>query len=123
MLLDLDPRVEGLRRVAGQHRDDGLGNDRPAVHSGINEMDGTATFGGSILYRLRPSLQAWIVWEEGRVDINDPARESIQQWGSQEAHEPGEADEVDSCIAKGPGSFLLRLPGKLGAEPTAVDQA
>ena len=45
MLFDQHPGGEGLGRIAGEHRDTGLGDDRTFVHGRGDEVDSAAMLG------------------------------------------------------------------------------
>ena len=72
MLLFLDSRVEGLRRVVGQNGHPGLRNDRAGIHSSVHPMNGAAGFGNPRRERLSPGFEPGELWEERRVDVDDP---------------------------------------------------
>lgn len=94
MLFDLNAGVEGLGGVVGQDGNFGLEENRAGIHPGIDVVNGAAGFGDSGIECLAPCCDSGKGGKEGGVDIEDRLGKSLQQGVFDEAHEPGEADEI-----------------------------
>lgn len=123
MFFDLDAGVERGGSVIGQDGNGGLGNDGSGVHAGIDKVDGTTALARSVFDGLGPGKETGVVWKERGVDVDDPARESIQERSAEEAHESRQADEIDPRGDKIGGGLLLGRVGKFGLTAGAVDVA
>src|SRR5262245_26904086 len=49
---------------------------------------------------LFPRLEPWELRQERWVNVDDAAWERLQHWFMQDAHETGESNEFDTCIAQ-----------------------
>ncbi len=96
VLGDLDARVQRFGGVAGQDGDAALVDDVAGVHAGIDVVDGAAGFRDAGGERLRPRLEAGEGGQERRVDVDDAAREGLEQRRLDHAHVAGEHDPLDA---------------------------
>jgi hypothetical protein len=100
VLRHLDPRVQGLCRVVGQNCHLRLGDNFTGVDSGIHMVHRAPGHGVPRLRRLPPSLQAGILGQERRVNVDDAAGKSAEERGADDPHESRKNDKVDFLLAK-----------------------
>lgn len=118
MLGDLDACVERLRCVAREEWNAALAEDRAGIDPGIDKVNGAACLGHSRLERLTPCFQSPEGREERGMDVQDPPRKGPKQRFLDDAHEPGEHDEIDPRLAEHPDNLLLGFRGHLRTERT-----
>jgi hypothetical protein len=111
VLLGEDPRRQRLWRIAGEHRDNRLRDDRTVVHAGAHEMHGAAVLchprgdGAGVGVETRKRRQ------QRRVDVDDAIVPALDEGGGKNAHEAREADEFDPRLCK------LKVNGGLEGGP------
>ena len=115
--------MQALRGVSRQDGDLRLQDRRSGVHSAVHVMDRTAGFLHSGFQCLFPCLQAGEGGQQGRVNIDDPVRERLQQRLSHQPHETREAYQIDPGGFQRGGGFGLGLLRILRLEAAAVDDA
>src|SRR5437762_2126286 len=80
--------------IVGQDRHDRLGNDRPVVELGGDEVhchaSELAARGDCAAMRVKPRER----WQQRRVHVDDAAFEAAHEFARQDSHEAGEHDEV-----------------------------
>src|SRR6185295_2027492 len=108
-----DARVERLRRVAALDGHGLLEDDRPAVRSLIDEVDGYACFrhtrGESLADRVQPGEGG----EERGVDVD--RRKTPEEGGRQKLHVAGADDDLDAFLLEpiGHGQIAFLARGEL----------
>jgi hypothetical protein len=91
------PRAEGVGRVVVAHRHRRLRDDRPGVHFRRDEMHRAAVDFHAIGQRALMRVQALVGGQQGRVDVEHPARPALDEPRRQQAHEAGETDDLDAA--------------------------
>ena len=92
MRIRADKRVDG---VVVQHRHGRLQDDRTTIELGRDQMHGGAADPHTVLERLALRIEARKCRQQRRMNVEDAVRKRIEQWRPDEAHEPGEADQID----------------------------
>ena len=100
MLFDQDPRGECLNRVIVEQRHGGLQDDRTVVQLGGHEMHGGARDSHAMVERLPLRVESGECRQEGGVDVQNAVREGLDQRGTHQAHETGQADQIDASGAE-----------------------
>ena len=114
MLLGPDARREGLLVVAGQHRDAPLHDHLAGVDAGVDEVDAAAALAHALLQRLALRVQAAVLRQEARVDVEQPAVPPVHERRREDAHEAGEDhriryETVDCLSQRGIEGIAARL--------------
>jgi uncharacterized membrane protein len=94
MLLREHARRERRLVVAGEHRHHRLGDDRPVVELGGDEMDARPARLAARLDRAPMRLEARERRQQRRMDVDEPAVEAAHEAGAEDAHEAGQRDDV-----------------------------
>ncbi len=88
------PGRQGVGRVAGQHRNGALGDDRPVVEHRGDEMHGAAMPLHALGQGLGMGMQTGEGRQQRRMDVDDAAVEMAHEIGAQHPHEAGQQDVV-----------------------------
>ncbi len=95
---NLDPGVQRFSGIARQHRDFSLRDDLAAIDSRINIVNRTARNFFSGIERLLPRFDTGKFRQQRRMHIDDAAREGVEHWLFQHAHETGQDHEFHARI-------------------------
>ncbi len=133
----LDPLRQRLLVVAVEHRHGLLRHHRPAVQAGVHQEDGAAGDLHAVGERVPDPVHAGEGRQQGRVGVDAPAGELLEERRPEQLHESGGDDQVGPQASAGLGERLVparalgvvanpaherRDPGSLGAaeRPRAV---
>ena len=86
-------RGEARLVVALENRNRGLGDDRTGIHFGTDEMDRTAADPNTGRERAGVGVQSRESGQQGRMNVDHPVVPAFDEPWSEQAHEPGEADQ------------------------------
>jgi hypothetical protein len=100
MLLDENARGEPLNSIVLEDRHRGLQNDRTGVNVRRHQMDRRSAQPDAMLQRLFLRVDTGERGKQRRMNVEDPVWKSVQEAGTHQAHEAGEADEIDSTFAQ-----------------------
>ena len=92
---DLDPFVQRLLGVAGQHRDHLLGQDRPGVHLQGGQVHGAPGLGHAGGQGVAHAVPAREGRQQGGVRVQDAVREGAVHRLGHDGAEAGHGHEVD----------------------------
>src|SRR5882762_10413307 len=98
MFLAQDARREPVGTVAGQHRHGGLGDDRPAIDVGLDEMHGAAAHPDTGVERLLLGLQALEQRQQRGMAVDDPAPPALWKPRAHDPHEAGQRHQPDAML-------------------------
>ncbi len=113
--------MESFRRVSGEDRYFGLGNDLACVHARVHEMHRAAGDLDAGCERLSPRLQSRKGGQKRRMDIDDAAWEGFEKWSFDEAHVASEDDQLGAGCLEFLDKLGLDILGKAGSEFRLVD--
>ena len=99
MFLGQNPRAQTVFRIVRIDGDGGLHNNRAVIHFLVNQMDGCAANPHSAFQSLTLSVQTGEGRQEGRVDIQNPLRESLNKTGREQAHKAGQNDQFNLVVS------------------------
>src|SRR5262249_2450651 len=92
--------MQTLRCIVGQDCHLSLCKDLPVIDFFVNIMHRAAGHFFARRKSLFPRLEPGELRQERWVNVDDAAWERLQHWFMQDAHETGESNEFDTCIAQ-----------------------
>ena len=95
MLLDEHSCGQRVLCVFIEDGDTGLAHNRPPIEFGGHKMYGCPGNAHTIGNRLALRVQAGKSREQRRMDIEHPAGKRVQEWSTDQAHEPREAHQIN----------------------------
>ncbi len=101
MLDGQDPVVEDGFVVAGQDRDRLLGDDRPGVQRGIDEMDRGSGDPDPMVECVAHGVGTREGREQARVGVEDPPAEGLEHRRPDDPHVAGEDDDIGPSALEG----------------------
>ena len=104
------PGGERIRRVAGQNRHRGLGDDRAVVHRRADIVDRAAMDLDAGIERAGVGVQSGEGGEQRGVDVDQPVAPALDEVLREKPHEAGEADELDAGRTRGARRAQPRTP-------------
>src|SRR6267154_1753299 len=107
MLLFENRFGEGGFRIFVEYGNSGLHDDRAGVEILVNEVDRAAGEFYAIFEGLALRFQARERRKQRRVNIQDAIRKFGDEIGREQAHVPGEADELDSVLGEDGGHLTI----------------
>ena len=90
----MHPPGQAFLVVLFAHRDPAARDNRPAVEFLVDEMDGDAMFALAGFEYAPVGMHARIFRQQGRVDIENPARLLLHESRTEDAHESRQRDEI-----------------------------
>ena len=121
MLLAQHPSREVLHRVVRQDRHRCLDDDRPAVDLGSHEVNRAAGDAHAGLDGPRMGVEPLERGQQRGVDVDQPIAPAAHKFRREDAHEAGEADQLDTARFQ---RFAQRLlEGSAGAIRPVIDHA
>ena len=91
MFLRKNARRKGAGVVLGKNGNARLGKDRTGVELRCHEVNRAAVFRKSLGERALVGIEAAQIWQERGMNVEHPSSPSLDEGGTQYAHEPGEA--------------------------------
>ena len=119
----VDTLVERLRGIVIQDRDGLLADNRAGIDAGIDEMDGATAYLDPIGLGLFPGLEPRERRQERGMDIHDAAGEGLEKLALEDAHEPGQGNQLDFGAPQGLDAGPLGLFVQFGAEFARRDES
>ena len=96
----LDPGVQGLRCVAGKHRDRLLAQHRACIDPLVDEVHGGTGLGDAGSERVLDGMDARERRQERGVHVDDAAREAVEEARCEQMHVACADNEIDTVQAK-----------------------
>ena len=121
MLLHLDARVKGLRRIILKDGNRLLDDNGTGVRPCVDEVNRDASDLAAVVERLRPAVDAGERWEKRGVDVEDAVRKRGEELGLHDAHEASENDSIDAGVLKELDAAVFRGPFELRLPRRAVE--
>ena len=94
MFLSVNALGQGFRCVARMNGNDGLYNNRAAIKLFRNKVNTAAMLQIACIQRTLMRTQTGIAWQQGRVNIEQPASVMGHEALRQDTHEAGQDQEV-----------------------------
>ena len=107
MFLDLHTRCQASLIVVRHHRNARLDHRRTRVELLGHEVHGRAVLGLACLENAPMRVQAWVLGQQRRVDVQYAAGVFRYELRGEYAHEAGEHDQPRRAAANGRGQFML----------------
>lgn len=98
MLLGLDPLVEGVRSITGQHLDRNLGDDRTVVHFLVDQVNRYTCHLDTMFECSLDGSRSRKGREQRGMDIEDPPWESVHEDRGQYTHESSQHHTLGTAV-------------------------
>ncbi len=96
MLFDLDSGMQRFGSVTWLDAHRALGDDGTVIYEFVDDVDRYTRHPHPVLQRILDGAGPGKGWQEGWVDIEDPAREAVDEGRRQDPHEAGKDDSLAS---------------------------
>ncbi len=123
MLGVLNTGVEGFGGVAGEDGNFALGDDLAGVHAGVDEMHGATGLLNTGGKSLLPGFEAGKRGQQRGVDVDDPAREGLEEGCFDQPHVTGENYQFGAAGAEILDESALGFLGEACVEFLLLDHA